>query len=391
MKYLVGITLLFSLVMMSGCGGSETEVVNQTDTPNPAQQQWTWQLPATFPTPKVPKDNPMSADKVELGRYLFYDKRLSVNGQTSCSSCHEQRFAFTDALPRSIGATGELHPRSSLSLVNVAYLPTLNWANPAVTRLEDQLLTPLFGEHPIEMGLTDSKFKDVQLTLSQDARYQQMFAKAFDRPFTAPSDYGLVEISQAIASFERSIISADSKYDRSLRGLDSLSASEQRGKQLFFSEKAECFHCHGSFNFNDQVVTTTTRVLNTPFHNTGLYNIGDGNYPEDNQGLYDVTANTEDKGKFRAPSLRNVAVTAPYNHDGSTATLEEVVMNYANGGRVIELPLDKAGDGRKNPNKSDLIVKIDLSPSEQADLVSFLRTLTDETVLTDPKYADPFQ
>ena len=159
---------------------------------------------------------------------------------------------------------------------------------------------------------------------------------------------------------------------------------------LFFGEKAECFHCHGSFNFNDQVVHAASRVVEIPFHNTGLYNIGGtGNFPEGNQGLFEFTAKPSDRGLFRAASLRNIELTAPYMHDGSIATLEGVLDFYAAGGRHITTG-PHAGDGRLNPNKSDLITLITLDAQEKADIVAFLKTLTDHEFITNPKFADPF-
>ena len=160
--------------------------------------------------------------------------------------------------------------------------------------------------------------------------------------------------------------------------------------KLFFGEKAECFHCHGSFNFNDQIVHAGSRIVETPFSNTGLYNIGGtGAFPEPNRGVFELTAKADDMGKFRAPSLRNVEVTAPYMHDGTVATLEDVLRFYAAGGRNISSGAN-AGDGRANPFKSDLVTRIDLSEQEQADIVAFLKTLTDHDFLTDPRHADPF-
>lgn len=351
---------------------------------NPSKPAWVWQLPSTFPTPFVPQDNPMSQDKVTLGRYLFYDKRLSVNGQASCGTCHVQSLAFSDGKTHAVGATGESHPKNTPSLVNLVYSPTFNWANPAVVSLESQLLTPLFGEHPVELGLTDEHFAKIQDSFAKDERYKELFAKAFGRTYLVPSDFRLDDIAKAIASFERAIVSANSKYDRYLAGNASLSDDEKRGMDLFFGEKAECFHCHGSVNFNDQLMYfdgSAVQVSGLDFHNTGLYDLGDGNYPTFNQGLFEFSHKPSDKGKFKAPSLRNVALTAPYNHDGSTQTLEEVLQNYANGGR---------GDGRKNPNKSDLIASMALSEQEQADIIAFLKTLTDEDFLSNPDYADPF-
>jgi cytochrome c peroxidase len=159
---------------------------------------------------------------------------------------------------------------------------------------------------------------------------------------------------------------------------------------LFNSEQAECFHCHTGFNFNDQVRHAATKVVETPFHNTGLYNIdGLGGFPFPNRGVYELSGNPADMGKFRAPSLRNVGVTGPYMHDGSVGTLEEVLDFYAAGGRLITSG-PHAGDGRLNPYKDGLIQRINLTEQDKADIVAFLRTLTDDDILTNPRYANPF-
>lgn len=376
--------LLCSTALMSGFLVANALAKNTTD-------EWVWHLPAAFPKPFVPIDNPMSHAKVELGRHLFYDKRLSVNGQMSCGSCHIQSLAFSDGKTHAVGTTGEAHPKNTPSLANLVYSPNFNWANPAVVSLETQLLSPLFGEHPVELGLNDANFAKSQQQFAQDDKYPALFAQAFGRPFVEPQDFRIDDIAKAIASFERSIISTNSKYDRYLAGREHLNESEKRGMDLFFGEKAECFHCYGSVNFNDQLMYfdgKKMQISGKAFHNTGLYDLGGGNYPDANQGLFEFTHKDSDKGKFKAPSLRNVAITAPYNHDGSTATLEMVLQNYANGGRVITDGKYR-GDGRKNPNKSDLITKIELTKQEQADIIAFLKTLTDENLLTNPAYADP--
>jgi cytochrome c peroxidase len=344
-------------------------------------------VPANFPTPRVPADNPMSEAKVELGRFLFYDRRLSGNGTQACASCHHQDKAFTDGRALAKGSTGEMHPRNSQGLANVVYNTTLTWANPSLLSLEAQMQVPLFSEAPIELGLNDSNVNEVLDRVKTDARYTDMFNAAFpgaDQPVT----WG--NITRAIATFQRTLISGNSRYDQFLQNKAQLTAAEQRGLALFNSEKAECFHCHSGFNFNDQVVHSSTQVTDTPFHNTGLYNIGGtGNFPAGNQGLFEITERLADRGKFRAQSLRNVEVTAPYMHDGSMATLEEVLDFYAAGGRNITSG-PHAGDGRLNPNKSDLISRIDLTEQDKADLVAFLKTLTDHDFLTNPKLANPF-
>lgn len=350
-------------------------------------RKWTWNLPANLPVPVVPKDNPMTAAKVALGRYLFYDTRLSGNGTQSCGTCHLQSKAFTDGLPVAIGSTGQHTPRGTQPLANVAYNPTLTWANPALVRLEKQMEIPLFGERPVEMGVTDRNSPVVLRRIRTDRRYRVMFRTAFPRQ-AQPVAWG--NIIKAISAFQRTLISGNSKYDRYLRGAATLTAAETRGKDLFFGEKAECHHCHGSFNLNDQVNYVGAGEVQTAFHNTGLYNIGGvGAYPEQARGVFDVTGAASDMGKFRAPSLRNIALTAPYMHDGSIATLPEVVATYAAGGRnITDGP--NAGDGRANPYKSPLLTVISLTPEEQADIVAFLNTLTDRGFVTNPRFSNPF-
>ncbi|MBJ7456905.1 MAG: di-heme enzyme [Thermoleophilia bacterium] len=349
--------------------------------------RWTWELTAGFPPPRVPADNPMSRRKVALGRFLFYEKRLSANRAQSCGSCHVQSLAFTDGRAQAIGSTGQVHPRSSQSLANVGYHATLTWANPTLVSLERQMETVIFGDRPVEFGVTDRTKRAVLARIARDPRYRRMFAAAF--PAAKPR-VSWVNVIKAIASFERTLISGNSTYDRYLRGRAELDASETRGKDLFFGERAECSHCHTSFNFNDQAVYAGSRPAPRLFHNTGLYNIGGtGAFPVPNRGLFEFTSRPADMGRFRAPSLRNVGVTAPYMHDGSIATLEEVVAFYAAGGRnITEGP--NAGDGRLSPFRSSLISAISLTPQDQADIVAFLRTLTDRRFLTDARLSDPF-
>lgn len=367
----IGIASLLGLII-SSCG----------------QPDYDWQLADDMPRPAVPEDNPMSAVKVELGRRLFYDRRLSVNQTTSCATCHVQALAFTDGRPRSVGATGEIHPRGSMSLVNTAYASRLTWANPLLDRLEDQALTPMFGDNPIEMGL-GGKEKELVGLLRADEEYARLVPQAF------PGDadpFSVLNSVRAIASFTRSIVSFDAPYDRYLAGDDAaLSESEVRGMDLFFSEKLECFHCHGGFNFTDSSTHENDRIDRVGFHNNGLYNTdANGAYPSDNTGLYDMTGERRDMGRFKAPTLRNVAVTAPYMHDGSIATLSEVIAHYERGGRIIENG-EHAGDGRLSPFKSEFVRGFELTDAERADLLAFLQALTDNAVLTDSRIADPFQ
>lgn len=347
-----------------------------------------WQIDANMPLPTVPADNPMSKVKVELGQRLFYDRRLSVNRTTSCATCHVQVLAFTDGRAQSVGATGELHPRGSMTLVNSAYASRLTWANSLLDRLEDQALVPMFGDNPVEMGLGGKEDELVAL-LHDDEIYAELLPRAF------PDDedpYSVLNAVRAIASFTRSIVSFDSRYDRYLAGDDAaLADNEIRGMDLFFSERLECFHCHGGFNFTDSSTHANDRIDRVGFHNTGLYNTDlNGAYPQDNTGLYDMSGARRDMGRFKAPTLRNIAVTAPYMHDGSIADLKTVIAHYERGGRLIESG-KYAGDGRLSPFKSEFVRGFELTEEERADLIAFLKSLTDETVLSDERFADPFE
>ena len=345
-------------------------------------------LPPGFPRPSLPADNPLTAAKAELGRFLFYDKRLSGNQTQSCASCHEQARAFTDGRARGLGSTGQLHPRGPMSLANVAYFEALTWANPLVLTLEEQALLPLFGETPVELGLAGREEELLQ-RLREDPQYPQRFAAAFPED---PESIRLVNVTRALASFERTLISGRSAYDRYVYDKDpgALSENARRGMDLFFGEKLECFHCHGGYAFMDSTFDERSSFREANFHNTGLYNLDKkGAYPEGNQGLFELSGKDSDRGRFRAPSLRNVAVTAPYMHDGSIATLEEALLHYARGGRKIDSG-PSAGDGSQNPNKSLFIRPFELGEAEKADVIEFLRALTDEAFLKDPRLADPF-
>ncbi len=314
---------------------------------NLSAADWMWDLPKGFPKPNVPADNPMSVAKVELGRYLFYDTRMSVNGKSSCATCHKQEMAFTDGKPVGVGTTGEKHPRGSMSLVNIAYSSALTWNNPDMTELEKQVLIPMMGDHPVELGL--KKGDNFLSSLRGDAKYKILFAKAFPedpKPFTTEN------VAKALASFERSIISARSPYDRYhyYREDNAISDSAKRGEVVFFSQNRSCFRCHGGFNFAGE-------GREAEFHNTA------------------VSAGPD---KFKAPTLRNIAVTAPYMHDGSMPTLDAVLDHYSAGGRFHD-----------NPAKDVMLGGFTLSADERHDLIEFLKSLTDEEVLHDPRFANP--
>lgn len=350
--------------------------------------EWKWSLPPHFPQPRIPADNLMSEEKFELGRHLFYDKRLSGNGMFACASCHFQHLAFTDGKPVSTGSTGEQTMRSAQHLANSVYHVYFTWANYSLSSMERQMLNPLLGENPVEMGVNDQTKPLILKRIAEDEYYARMFRLVFQGE---EQPVNLSNIIKAIAAFQRGLISANSKYDQHLLHKVELTEQEERGRKLFFGDKAQCSQCHGSFNFNDQVVSADTGEAKVSFHNTGLYDTdGKGLFPDNNHGIFDLSNRIEDMGMFRASSLRNVAVTAPYMHDGSIATLEEVLDFYAGHGREIKVGAYK-GDGRKNPYKDARIDKINLSRTERADVIAFLKTLTDEEFLHNPRFADPFK
>jgi cytochrome c peroxidase len=354
----------------------------------PPDEPYPLDLPPRFPRPRVPAHTPLRRPVVELGRHLFYDTRLSGNGTMSCATCHQQARAFTDGRALAVGSTGELHFRHSMSLVNVAYNSQHGWASTLHPELEEQMLIPLFGEEPVELGLA-GRDREVFERLRAEPRYQRLFPLAFPAdadPFT------LRNLVRAIAAFERVILSYRTPFDRYAFGgeVDALSEAAKRGEALFFSEDLECFHCHGGFNFANSVTHEGTVFDETTFHNTGLYNVdGRGAYPAHDTGLMRQTGDPAHMGRFRAPTLRNVMITAPYMHDGSIADIDGAIDHYARGGRLI-VDGPYAGDGRRSPLKSEFVRGFSLSPQQREDLKAFLSALTDEALIRDPALANPW-
>lgn len=365
---------------------SKTVIVLLTAlTPFAYAESYNWAAPDWLPKPPIPDDNPMTAEKVELGRHLFYDARLSANNAFACSSCHNQALAFTDAQATAFDFTLNPASKSAPSLANVGYFPTLTWDNPHMSSLEFQALIPLFGEDPVEMGNAGQE-NSLFEKLSAEPYYQQAFPTAFpERP-----NIDLFTLTRALAAFQRSLISADSPYDRYKYGGDTnaLSEAAKRGEQHFFSHRFECYHCHQGIHFTDNHQAENSPWQETGFHNNGLYNI-DGNYPKKAEGLSSITGLNADNGKFRTPSLRNIALTAPYMHDGSIADLPGVIAHYASGGRTIHEGRN-AGIGAENPNKDGMIVGFTITENEQADLIAFLNSLTDESFISNPTFSDPW-
>ncbi len=341
-KTLLQLSSVIICASLVSCGG-ETAV---PDTKQPSVLD----VPFGFPAIPTPADNPLTLEKVELGRHLFYDKRLSLDMSLACVDCHKQEFAFTDGLPVSRGVNGEHGGRNSPTIVNTGY-QTAFFFDGRATTLEEQIHGALFS--PIEMYADESKIAEI---LKADSYYASQFRVVFGKD-SVPSA-GLAV--KALASFVRIVLSGDSRYDRFLQGqVSDLTALELKGRDLFFSEQTQCAACHSGFNFTDD-----------KFHSTGLYL----HYYDKGRAL--VTKQAKDIGTFKTPTLRNCGVTAPYMHDGSVATLEEVVEHYDHGGKAFV-------------NKDKRIVPLKLSSDDKKALVAFLHTLTDETLLKRKEFTKP--
>jgi cytochrome c peroxidase len=297
-----------------------------------------WHLPRGFPTPAVPADNPMSNAKVALGRQLFFEPRLSITGQHSCASCHEPTKAYSDGRAQAVGATGETLSHSAMSLVNVAYNISYGWTRPELQSLEAQMLEPLLNEHPVELGLAGRQARTCDL-LAAEPTYRAAFAQAFPQ---AAHPVTFDHLIKAIAAFERTLIYGKSPFDRYVFSGDheAISAQAKRGMQLFYSSRAGCGSCHSGFNFE-----------------------GNWRDAQGETGKPGFADNGASDRPMRVPTLRNIALTAPYMHDGRFPTLDAVLDHYA---RAAQRP---GGDAR--------LRSFNLSAGERADLIAFLNALTD--------------
>ncbi len=328
---------------------------------------YTLQIPANFPPMTIPADNPMTVEGVKLGRFLFYEERLSGDNTQSCASCHAQAFAFSDHGNRfSTGIDGVQGNRNSMVLQNLGWETRFFWDGRAMS-LEQQILEPV--ENPIEMHET---WPNAVAKLQADPAYQQLFADAF-----GTTNIDKYKAAKAIAQFLRTLISGNSRFDRFMRGEIVLSPEEQLGFLLTQQEGgnpalglggqwgADCFHCHphGGGRFTDGLL-----------RNNGL----DSEFTD--LGLGGITGLPQDMGLFKTPSLRNVAVSAPYMHDGRFNTLEEVIEHYNSGGHPSTTisPFMKFTQGG-----------LSLSPAKKAQLLAFLNTLTDHEFLSNPEFSDP--
>lgn len=302
----------------------------------------TLDIPANFPVLEIPEDNPLTEEGIELGRKLFFDPILSIDSTVACATCHAPASAFSDPLAFSQGVSG-LTTRNSMPIINIGWMESLFWDGRA-KGVEDQVLHPV--ENMVEMG---EDWSHVVEKIERHPVYPNMFNDAFSMRSITP-DF----IAKAIAQYERTLISADSKYDRFKAGQATLSELEMKGMNLFFTEKADCFHCHGTMLFTDN-----------RFHNNGL-----DEYPED-PGLSEITNRPFDVGKFKTPTLRNIEFTAPYMHDGRFKTLEEVVEFY-NSGTKYSGTIDPLIGNRR---------LMHLTEEEKAALVAFMKTLSDPRFL----------
>ncbi|MFK8103490.1 MAG: cytochrome-c peroxidase [Saprospiraceae bacterium] len=320
----------------------------------------------TFPPPNLPADNPLTVAGVQLGRMLFYEKELSKDGSQACADCHRQTDGFSDARQFSIGVEGLAGRRQAMPVFNLAWHSNEFFWDGRATRLRDQALKPI--EDPLEMNET---LPQVIAKLSQSKMYQDQFTRAFGEATIEAS-----KIALALEQFMLSIVSYQSKFDQYRAGTVQLSASEARGLTLFTTEYnpffpassgADCAHCHGGINFeNDQ------------YMNNGL----DSETTISDIGRAEVTGNAEDRAKFKVPTLRNVAITGPYMHDGRFETLAEVIDHY-NEGIQSSATTDPTV---LNTQATGLF----LTEQDKVDLINFLKTLTDEQFLKEPAFASPF-
>lgn len=344
--------VLIASVLLTACDGStaaDLADANAVDAaPSEADYPLVRDAPRGFPQIPTPSDNLLTEAKARLGKQLFFEKRLSRTSEISCGSCHLQDKGFSDPNPYSTGVEGRIGDRNAPALINLAYTTSFFWDG-GVTSLEDQSIAPV--QNPLEMDLA---LEDAVARLEGDTRYEQLFDEAFGTGPT-PGNY-----TRAVGSFVRTLVSGNSRYDRYLAGESAaLNEAEKRGEALFMGEEGECFHCHVGFN-----------LTNDRFAHNGTFVDGD-----DDVGRERVTLNQADRGRFKVPTLRNVAVSAPYMHDGSLATLDDVLAHYAAHGR---------GDRRTDAT----ILSIELSSAQQHDIVAFLGALTDDDFLSYAGYRE---
>jgi len=340
----------------------------------------------------TPTDNPVTNHGATLGRVLFYDARLSLNGTTSCASCHHQNKAFSDVTAKSVGFKGDLTKRNSMPIFNMKFLESFFWDS-RVSRMEDQVIMPI-ADH-IEMGI--DKEEVLIKKLGSATYYPNLFKNAFGN-----ETISMERIQNALAQFVRSIASYQSKFDEGVENnFSNFTAKEMEGLHLFTD--AQCQSCHALEGI-DQLVDGTTidafgnNVLNNNVSFFGEFqaNIGLEKQYSD-KGMYEVTGFEGDVGRFKIPTLRNIELTAPYMHDGRFTTLEDVLLHY-NDKIVPHQNLDfrlRSGVGNTYedaaPTGNGTPVEFDFNKDEREALASFFKTLTDQQLITDEKYSNPFK
>lgn len=365
MKYKILITSFIAVtILLVACKKDETEQQANTSVVKYDPTPYTLNH-AGFPAPPIADDNLLTIQGVQLGRMLFYEKMLSGNSTQSCGTCHQQQFAFTDTAKLSVGIHGLLGKRNSMTVVNMAWNTGGFFWDGRANLLRQQALMPIQDE--LEM---DETLDNVITKLSASKTYRDQFMRAF-----GSEEITANKIALALEQFMNSIVSNDTKYDKYRRGELTLDSSEERGRVLFFAEYnpsfpelsgADCAHCHSGPNFSNN------RYMNNGTKSEGeITDIG-------RQG---VTGNINDKGKFKVTTLRNIALTPPYMSDGSIQTLEEVIDHYNNGLKE-SATLDPA---LRFTREKGLM----LSAQDKADLVAFLKTLTDYSLLNNTVYSDP--
>ena len=304
------------------------------------------ETPYGFPDMNIPSNNPMTVEGVAIGKKLFNDPILSFDNSQSCSSCHLQTAGFSDTNQFSTGIDGVFGDRNASTIVNPGW-NNFNFWDGRVTSLEEQAFEPI--TNPLEMHDT---WSNVENKLNADDEYPILFKNAFNIDYIDSN-----HVVMAIAQFERTLFSANSKFDKFYREEGTLTTSEINGYAIFNSEKGDCFHCHGTALFTDNL-----------FHNNGL-----DVEPFLDLGLGIITENAIDNGKFKTPSLRNIKVSSPYMHDGRFETLEEVIDHYDSGGHF---------SSTIDPLMKKLGIGLNLTNQEKSDLIDFLKTLTDYDYIT---------
>ena len=352
--------LLFGMALLS-CSEDDNPVTEEPFTATP----YNLEVPNKFPEPFIPEDNPMTVEGIALGRHLFYEKKLSRDNSMSCGTCHLQQRAFTDATPTSTGVRGQNGRRKAMALFNLAWQQNFFWDG-RVSTLEEQALHPILD--PLEF---DNTLDEVVRRLEQDTMYQRMFKDAFGTEEVNPD-----RIGKAIAQFERTMVSANSKFDRVVRlnTGEQFTPAEQRGFELFTNEEGDCFHCHGH--------RETGYLMGSFGKDLQFANNGTKSDYSNDEGLAEVTGSALDVGKFKIPSVRNAELSFPYMHDGGIPTLDSLVGFYNFGGHNhpnVDPNMKAAGEGRQ------------WTAGQRKDLEAFIRTLTDFEFLRDSAFSDPFR